>query len=409
MHNAQPYLRKLIHEMLLQEDVYGAMATVYHGSEMQPWDIVAKDGTTIPGFIPMIVNDKFDPGSGSGALYGKGLYTVYDLDKTLTSKGEYGKYIYKFGVHLNGFVSFDPVITKLIYKSALAPADQAREAGYDDYIIEMLEALPHEKGKYTSETALKASVFLKGQVKGIVFTGKQDGHVALIYDVGTVVPLSWKLAKSAGWNRIDRESLKPSISRFSSRSWTSAKYETSSIAKLRNAIKMPPGERVIDGDLRLRAFPLRLLPDDLAISGNAELNGTALTKLPNNLRVDGGLYLQDTNIKELPNGLVVGGTLNLENVPITSLSADLQVNGDLILHGTQITSLPDNLNVNGSLNLGKTPLTSLPTGLRVKRDLTVRDTQITVLPDDIIVGGFVYGFKGDPANVPAGIKLFTLY
>lgn len=398
MNNTHANLKKIIREMLLQEEVYGKMAKVYHGSRTAP-DVL----------IPALIDDKFNPGTGAGAVFGRGLYTVYDLVKSQTAKGDYGKYIYKFGVNLDGFISFESDVAKLIYGRQLSPADQARAAGYDDSVIEVLESLPHVKSKFTVDNALQASRSIRGQVKGIIFTDSKYGRVALVYDVGTVVPLAWKLAKSDTWNKIDRELIKPSVERFSSRAWTPARYETADIKKLRDAAKLPVGERVIDGDLRLNDFPITLLPDHLHIRGSAELSGTQLTSLPAGLKVDGSLFLKNTRITELPEDLTVGRILDLENVAITSLPAGLQANGNISLHGTQITSLPSNLSVNGDLHLSNTPLASLPSGLYVKGDLNLRGTQITELPADIVVGRSVHGFKGDPEKIPAGIKLFTLY
>ena len=61
--------------MLLQEEVFGALAYVYTGSTSAP-----------ETFIPMIINDELDPGRGAGNMYGRGLYTVYDLPDTQTEK-----------------------------------------------------------------------------------------------------------------------------------------------------------------------------------------------------------------------------------------------------------------------------------------------------------------------------------
>jgi hypothetical protein len=61
-------LRSLIRETLLTEEVYGAQAVVYHGTKADPLELIGA-----------LLNDNFTPGKGAGAMYGKGLYTVYDL------------------------------------------------------------------------------------------------------------------------------------------------------------------------------------------------------------------------------------------------------------------------------------------------------------------------------------------
>ena len=66
-------IRSLIRETLLLEEVYGAQAIVYHGTEADPLKLVSA-----------LLNDEFVPGRGAGSMYGKGLYTVYDLTGTQT-------------------------------------------------------------------------------------------------------------------------------------------------------------------------------------------------------------------------------------------------------------------------------------------------------------------------------------
>ena len=56
MRIAEGQLRRIIREELLREEVYGALAFVYTGSQSPPYDTETEDGH-VPGFIPMIVND----------------------------------------------------------------------------------------------------------------------------------------------------------------------------------------------------------------------------------------------------------------------------------------------------------------------------------------------------------------
>jgi hypothetical protein len=384
MNNDQTNLRRIINEILLQEEVYGTMATVYHGSKTPP-DVL----------IPIFTSDSFSPGKGEGMMYGRGVYTVYNLKGTQTSKGKYGKYIYKFGVNLEGFISFDPAVTELIYKKQLTPAQQAQVAGCSKDIVELLKDLEIPKEKITSKVAYKASKILKGQVKGIVYTGEHDGRVALIYDAGTIVPLSWKLAKSDEWNKIDRDSIRPNIDRYTKKSWSPGRYEKSEIKKLIDVAKLPIEDRIIDDNLDIRGVPVTSLPAGLRITGSANLDGTNLKSLPDGFEVGFNLNISDTQITELPRGLKVGGSLTAANLPITKLPDDIVLNGGLDLNGTQITSLPDNLNLNGGLVLFNTPIAKLPSGLRVW-NLNIGKTQITELPEDLYVKwGSVTGFKSE--------------
>jgi hypothetical protein len=119
-------IRNLIREFILQEEVFGAQAFVYHGSKVDPTDL-----------IPAFLNNQFIPGGGD--YYGKGLYAVYDLESGRTGSGFYGPFIYKLKVNLYGFISFDPDVTKLIYKRDLEPWQQAEEVGADTSIVEALK------------------------------------------------------------------------------------------------------------------------------------------------------------------------------------------------------------------------------------------------------------------------------
>ena len=96
MRITETILKKLIFEMLLTEKVYGAQATVYHGSRLPP-----------DKFIELFKNQSFQPGNIENQAFGAGLYCVYDLKNCKTNDGAYGSYVYKLKVNLNGFICFD--------------------------------------------------------------------------------------------------------------------------------------------------------------------------------------------------------------------------------------------------------------------------------------------------------------
>ena len=101
-------LRSLIRETLLTEEVYGAQAVVYHGTKADPQVLISA-----------LLDDEFVPGRGKGAMYGKGLYTVYDLAGTQTSSGEYGDHVIKLKLNLYGYIIFDPDVALQVYKAPL--------------------------------------------------------------------------------------------------------------------------------------------------------------------------------------------------------------------------------------------------------------------------------------------------
>ena len=338
--------------MLLTEKVYGAQAVVYHGSSAAP-----------KVFIPALLNDTFSPGKGSGAMYGKGLYCVYDLNKTQTDSGQYGNYVYKFKVNLYGFICFDPEVALLVYKRPLSPVEQAQELGLDETLIEKLRRIRIGAG-FTSESALPASKFLKGKVKGLIFTGSRDGRVVVIYDQTVAVPFAWAQAGDKSWRSIDKSSLKPALRKSALGDWEAEKYDFDPVALLAKLSKLPVDMRITKGDLDLRK--------------------TSITSIPAGLQVGGGLNLQGTGITSLPTGLKVGRYLDIRGTKITSLPAGLQVGGNLEPFPSKITSLPADLQVGGDLDLYGTSITSLPAGLKV--------------------GGNIYGFKGDASQVPQHLR-----
>ena len=383
-------IRQLIREMLLSERVYGAQAVVYHGSKAPP-DV----------FVPALLNDTFEPGGGDGAMYGKALYCVYKLGGTQTESGKYGNYIYKFKVNLYGFICFDPDVAQLVYRRPLTPVEQAQELGLDETLIEQLKRI-RIKSEYTSDTALPASKFLKGRVKGLIFTGSHDGRVAVVYDQTIAVPFGWKKISDKSWTAIDKSSLKPALRRSASGDWEAEKYDVDLEALLTGLSKLPVGERVIKGSLDLKDTSITSLPAGLKVGGNISTGyNTKIASLPVDLQVGGDLGLRGTNITSLPAGLQVGGVLDLNSTMITSLPADLQVGGDLNLIDSMITSLPAGLKVGGSLYLNLTGITSLPAGLQVGNHLYFTGAS---LPNDLRVGGYIFQFSGDKSQVPQHLK-----
>lgn len=276
---------------LLTEKVYGAQAIVYHGSKTPPEDM-----------IKIFTEDKFDPGQGAGSMYGNGLYTVYGEEQhTPTFIGGYGKWIYKLKINLYGFIIFDSDVCQKVYGEKLSPMQQLKKLGHDD-IIEKLEEEYRKKSEFaktaistlkrgetptklkfidklkrlfgplpqeiqpttrqlgwlyqraegnvsgpperelTSEDAQILSNILSKKVKGIVFTGGQDGRVAVVYDTSIVALVAWTEAKPYWqqekpyswtnpelnqqpiWNKIEPEAIKKSLARTASGDYTPGRF-----------------------------------------------------------------------------------------------------------------------------------------------------------------------------------------
>jgi hypothetical protein len=454
-------IRNLIRKFLLQEEVFGAQAFVYHGSDTPPNILV-----------PALLNDEFTPGTGAGDLYGKGLYTVYDLSKSQTGNGRYGKFIYKIKVNLNDFLSFDPEITKLIYKSDLSLEDQAKKIGLDSYYVDKISQFndylvdPTLSSPFSSDTALKVSKFLAGHVKGIIYTGKNDGRCALIYDPSIAVPVAWKTMGSSSWTQIDRESIKPALRRSSTGEWESLKYFSNDPIAFFNKLKKAPIEKriwrgnlnfdglnvtslpeglVMIGNIKFENCQSLILANGLKIQGSLEVRGEKIPALPENLHVTDNFVLVKTNIAKLPDGLTVGGgaflndnnlvslgknssfdylqllnsgitslpddlkvaTLDLNHSNVSTISENLKVTRSLIL-GDNISELPKNLEINGDFKISMTKLSKLKKfskSMRVGGNFIIHgDWNTIVLPESLSVGGDVVLTKVKFSNLPIQFK-----
>ncbi len=414
-------LRSLIRETLLLEEVYGAQAVVYHGTGADPLAL-----------IDALLSDKFTPGKGAGAMYGKGLYTVYNIKGTKTERGEYGDHVIKLKVNLYGYIIFDPEIALKVYKRPLTPAEQAEEVGYSETVITALKGVEPPRGNtFTSDSALSVYKSLQYEVKGLVFTGRRDGHVVVVYDPTTAVPMAWKRVARNGfpitqpWTLIDRSKLlapldRPDVSdrvgrpvqqsalrRSAMGDFEAGKWDPKQaiLKVLKRLEQLPEDQRVVEGNLDLADTPITSLPEGLHVGGWLDLTGTPITSLPEGLHVGGSLNLHATSITSLPEGLYVGRDLHLRGTPITSLPEGLHVGGGLYLNGTRITSLPEGLHVGGGLDLTGTPITSLPEGLRVGGSLNLDGTSITSLPEGLHVGGGLFLTNTPITSLPEGLHV----
>lgn len=225
-------IQKLIKESIrkvLSEKVYGKIATVFHSSRAKPED-----------FIPLLVSGNFHPGGGAGAMYGPGLYTVFQLKGSKTANFGYGDNIYKLKLNLDGFLVLSVEICKKVYGRSLSLKDQLLVSGNqraiqeyeaNDYLstlinlpLENLEEYSHigvydldlsrvpesEQKEYiqkSKEKSIKRYGFIIPRtapfalqlvdnkmwelLPGIIYTGDNDGLCALIYDGNAATPLAY--------------------------------------------------------------------------------------------------------------------------------------------------------------------------------------------------------------------------
>jgi hypothetical protein len=210
-------------KLLLKEEVYGTIATVYHGSTQPPEEFLKIFET---GDASSYASTSWKAGKGAGSLYGHGLYSVWMKTSHQTFKGNYGEWIYKLKVNLHGFIIFDEEVCKKVYGKSITPLEQMKLIGKERELKsaskEELEALsnPPVKNERSAGLAQETSNFLKGRVNGIVFFGSNDGPVVLIYDPDIVTPLAWtKLDKKTKnlepWKSWNASEIKQSLKRAS--------------------------------------------------------------------------------------------------------------------------------------------------------------------------------------------------
>lgn len=397
--------------------MFGAQAFVYHGSMAGPEEL-----------IPALLNDTFSPGQGAGSMYGRGLYTVYDLSTGVTAAGRYGPYLYKLKVNLYGCISFDSDTTKLIYKKDMTPAQQAKFLGLDDRYVQKLKELGTPKGALTSEVALKASKFLSNAVKGIIYTGANDGKCALIYDASIAVPVAWKMTSDKRWYNVDRESLRSALSKSVSDEWQKEKYEMSEFAKedklikdLKGMANLPVDQRVVNEDLNVDPRIAEALPPNLKVYGRLKIENCTIKQLPPGLVTMNGIKVVNASVQSLPPDILIQGPLIIsegyvplpDNFQLESLSikgskmdklpSNLKVKGAVEISYSSISSISPGFQA-GDLHLVDCPnLTKLPDGMVIESEMSLVNTGITRLPRNLHVGAGLYIPQNPISELPEGL------
>jgi len=156
-------------------------------------------------------SDTFMPGKGSGAMYGKGLYTIYEPPtggSGPTFAGSYGDYLYKIKVNLDGFLILDTDVCEKVHGKPLSLKQQLIKMGREDIYSRLKKDWPDleriewkQQGltfehffdrerlvlDYTSDLAISIRDYVANNIAGLIFTGRQDGKVCVIYDPSTCV------------------------------------------------------------------------------------------------------------------------------------------------------------------------------------------------------------------------------
>ena len=154
--------------MILSEEIYGNIGTVYHRSRSEPKKLLS-----------FLENNQWKSGSGAGNMYGSGLYTVFDIQ---SQNNFYGDYLYKFHIKgIKNFFIFLPEVYNHVWGT-----------NYDEkqIIAEQNKRFGIKIDKYTD--FIHSDSRLHSKVAGIIFHGNHDGDVCIIFDPTKVVPVAYQ-------------------------------------------------------------------------------------------------------------------------------------------------------------------------------------------------------------------------
>jgi hypothetical protein len=177
-------------DFFLTENLYKNTGWVYHRTKVNP------ETTSIH-------KNGIDTYYNSRAMYGQGLYTCYDFSQQLKPKmkSEYGDFILKGKIDLSGFIILDKNVFEKVnphknyteYMKTLG-FNELPENDYEDKII------------YTSGYAQYLVNNIKNITQknnGILFVGKHDGKVAVIWNKNNFIPYSYSKDDGKTWIKLD--------------------------------------------------------------------------------------------------------------------------------------------------------------------------------------------------------------
>ena len=154
--------------MIINEEVYGNIATVYHRSQTPP-----------DRFKEILEKNEWKSGIGAGNLYGPGLYTVFT--KSSNNRG-YGKYLYKMHVKgIKNFFIFLPEVYNKVWGT---------NKSYDEMIAEQNKRF--KSNFYNYKDFIHSFSKEHSKVAGIIFHGDHDGDVCIIFEPRNVIPISYE-------------------------------------------------------------------------------------------------------------------------------------------------------------------------------------------------------------------------
>ena len=206
---------------VLVEEVFSSLSVAYHRTRnLKNTNAIGESGFK----------------AGDRGTYGKGIYLTYSFDDQQDDRMKelYGPFIVRCKVNLTDFLIFDRDVAARVYGATKATLeDQFAYFGVKPTDLKRA-FFPHQEdgtlsdltgSRYTSEVArvfaawlLRTAPTLKRPIKGLVFTGRQDGRVIVAYDPAPVIPFAWarvvnndKTRETVKWNKIATPPMAPPI------------------------------------------------------------------------------------------------------------------------------------------------------------------------------------------------------
>lgn len=165
--------------MLINEEIYGNLASVYHRSRNKPEDIVK-----------WLEKGEWKSGTGAGNMYGLGLYTVFTLS---SNSKTYGSYLYK--IHVKGIKNFFIFLPEIYNKVFGTNFD------YDRIIAEQNKRFGINVKKYTD--FVNSGSKLHSKCAGIIFHGDHDGDVCIIFEPKNAIFNKYSIDNGKTWKSIE--------------------------------------------------------------------------------------------------------------------------------------------------------------------------------------------------------------
>lgn len=212
------FIKKLLREGLISEGITAGSVIVYH-----------RTGGKIDGVIDKIVKGGFR--SGKGAMYGIGVYTTYDLESQLNDymSDTYGDTIIESKIlSMDKFLIFDYDVAKMVYGNKNYTLDNqlkfilGKEWNIyknDISLKRLIESILNTE--YSSEISRRFFIEypkIVNNLKGIVFTGKKDGKVLVVYDSKNIEPIRYSDDDGETWNNLTNKDIYNRTKKFDANS-----------------------------------------------------------------------------------------------------------------------------------------------------------------------------------------------